>query len=266
MRSFSTDDLRAVLCSTGIAPGSLVFVHSALFRVGTLEKTPTKQMPARLYDELSDYLGPEGTVVVPTFNFGFCRGETFDRQHTPSQGMGAFSEYVRQRDDSLRSPHPMQSIAAVGPAARPLVERDTPGAYDDDSSFDALLDRNAHVLMLGCGINAVSLVHWAEQRVGVPYRFWKEFSGRYRDGDLIERRTYRMYARDLDLDPEVSVHPVGRRLRRRGELRRFRLGAGSVEVCGARDFVAAAIQLLRRDPRALIRLSSSDDSRRSHGA
>ena len=264
MRSFRDDELRSVLTSTGIDPGSLVFVHSALFRLGTIEGVDNRAIPARIYAALRDLVGDEGTISVPTFNFEFCSGESFDRQHTPSKSMGALSEYVRRRPDALRSPHPMQSISAVGPLADDLTRRDTPGAFDDGSSFDALIDHGAHLLMLGCGIDAVSLVHWAEQRAGVPYRFWKEFSGRYRDGDRIERRTYRLYARDLDLDPQIGLEPVFRSLRRRGEFRRFALGSGAVEACRARDFAAASLELLRRDPRVLVRPPTPDDARRSH--
>lgn len=266
MRSFQQQDFASVLASSGIRPGDVVFVHSSLFQLGKPEDASIRDIPQLLYRQLRDRLGDEGTIAVPTFNFEFCRGETFDRQHTPSEGMGAFSEYIRTLPDSVRSPHPMQSMAAVGARADEIADRDTAGAFDDGSSFDALLDYDAHLLMVGCDINAVSLVHWAEQRAGVPYRFWKEFSGRYRDGDRIDRRTYRMYARDLQRDPEVLIYPVGRALRRCGELRRFRLGAGAVETCRARHFASAALQLLRRRPNALVRYPEPETPRRSHGS
>ena len=266
MRNFDVSRLRTVLSCAGIDSGDLVFVHSALFSLGRIEGASIQQIPQVLYETLCDVVGPRGTVAVPAFNFDFCSGETFDRQHTPSEGMGAFSEYLRQHPEALRSPHPMQSMAAVGDRARDLTDRDTPGAFDDDGSFDALIEYGARVLMIGCDINAVSLIHWAEQRAAVPYRFWKEFSGRYRDADRIERRTYRMHARDLRRDPEVRVYPVGQILRRRGELRRFRLGSGAVESCRARDFASAALRLLHRDPNALIAHDRPDDSRRTtHG-
>lgn len=265
VRRLRDGDLCAVLRSTGIEPGALVFVHSALFQLGRIEGVPIEQIPARLYHSLRECIGDRGTVAVPTFNFGFCNGETFDRQHTPSEEMGAFSEYVRTLPDARRSIHPMQSMAAVGPLAHELADRHTPGAFDDRSSFDALLDYDAHIVLVGCGIDAVSLVHWAEQRAGVPYRYWKEFSGRYRDENRIGRQTFRMYVRDLDRNPQLDLQPVARRLRRRGELRRFRAGQGAVESCRARHFAAEALKLLRRDPTALIRPSHPPDrAGRSH--
>lgn len=255
MRSFREQDLGQALESSDVAPGDVVVVHSALFSLGQIEGATIDELPARIYAGLRDHLGPSGTVVVPTFNFDFCRGMEFNRQYTPSDGMGAFSEFVRQLPQAHRSPHPMQSVAAVGPVAADLARRDTPGAFDPEGPFEALIDFDATILMLGCGIDAVSLVHWAEQKVGVPYRYWKEFSAPYRDHQWAGRRTYRMYVRDLELDPTVRLHKIGRVLRRNGELRRLAIGAGALQSCRARHFASAAVRLLHRDPCVLVRPS-----------
>ncbi len=256
VRSFREHNLRQALSSTAIATDSVVMVHSSLIALGRMKGVAIDALPERLFAVLRDELGRDATIVVPTFNFDFCRGMEFNRQHTPSHNMGVFSEYVRRRPEARRSPHPMQSIAAVGPLARDLCDRDTPGAFDPSGGFDALIEYDAHLLMLGCGIDAVSLVHWAEQKVGVPYRYWKEFTAPYRDGRWSGRRTYRMYARDLELDPTVRLDKIGHILHRRSELRRLRLGAGALESCPVRHFVSTAVQLLQKDPNALVRPSS----------
>lgn len=253
MAAFNEQDLQQALEATGIRPGSLILVHSALFALGRMEGVSIGAIPARIYDVLRHHLGAEGTVAVPTFNFDFCDGVAFHRQHTPSVAMGAFSEFVRQLPQSRRSPHPLQSLAAIGPLSKTLAERDTPGAFEPGGSFDALLEHDVTIVMLGCGINAVSLVHWAEERVGVPYRYWKSFSGHYRDGRWTGHRTYRLYARDLVRDPEVRVEPVGSVLEQRGQWRRAPLGNAALEACQGRHFTAAAVSLLQKDPTSLIR-------------
>ena len=264
MRSIRPQELQSALASAGLRPGDVTMVHSALFRLGKIGDAPIQEIPSRIYAALRRQVGPEGTIVVPTFNFEFCRGREFDRNHSPSKSMGAFSEYVRQLPDSRRSPHPIQSLAAIGPLAKDITHRDTAGAFEEDSSFDAVIEYDAKILTIGCGFEAVSLVHWAEEQVGVPYRYWKSFSGPYRDGRWAGHKTYQMYVRDLDLDPEVRLERIGRALRRRGELRRLRLGAGAVTACRARDFAVAALQLLRRDPTALIRPIASDNTEASN--
>ncbi len=72
-------------------------------------------------EAILEVIGPEGTLIVPTFNFGFAKGEPYDPLTTPSVGMGAFSEFVRRLPGALRTSHPMQSIAVVGRWAADLA-------------------------------------------------------------------------------------------------------------------------------------------------
>jgi hypothetical protein len=89
----------------------------------------------------------------------------------------------------------------------------------------------------------------------VPYRFWKEFPGQVRlsyPRKYAGPRTYKMYARDLTLDPQVSSLPVQRELERRGQWASRKLNFGHVAVCRFVDFIQAAEDLLRADPWALV--------------
>jgi aminoglycoside N3'-acetyltransferase len=96
------------------------------------------------------------------------------------------------------------------------------------------------------------LVHYSEQRSGVPYRYWKQFSGRVRQGQSWQERTYRMYVRDLELNPTLDLHPVQRRLEQQGRWLSARLNYGQVSCCLAADFVAVADSLLADDPWVLV--------------
>ena len=258
MKSYSEQQLRHALARTEIPAGSLVMVHSSLFSLGRVKNCPIPAIPQCHYNAIREMIGPDGTIVVPTFTFDFCRGETFDRQRTPSKAMGSFSEYMRRRSLSQRSPHPIQSLVAEGPLSGELVELDTPGAFERGGSFDRLIDLDAHLLLIGCGVEPVSLVHWAEERVGVPYRYWKKFHGLYRDQGHESHRTYRMYVRDLTLNPRVHLRPIGEQLRERNLLRSFELSCSTVETCRSRDFAEVATAILRDDPTALIQRPHMD--------
>jgi hypothetical protein len=87
----------------------------------------------------------------------------------------------------------------------------------------------------------------------VPYRYWKEFTGEVRlAGKPAEVRTYRMFARDLQLDPEVASAPVQKVLEARGQWSSVSLNYGKVSLCRFQDFVSAAEELLAKDPWALV--------------
>lgn len=193
-----------------------------------------------------------GTLAVPAFNFAFARGEPYDPLSTPSAGMGAFSEYVRQLPQALRTSHPMQSLAVIGRYACDLADRDTPSAFDPGSAFERMLELDFKLLLLGADIQAVSMLHYSEQRARVPYRYWKDFSGQVKTPQGWEARTYRMFVRDLDIDAHIELYPVQARLEQRGLWRSTPLNYGQVASCRLVDFVAALDEFLAQDPWSLV--------------
>ncbi len=203
-------------------------------------------------DAILEVIGPEGTLIVPTFNFGFAKGEPYDPLTTPSVGMGAFSDFVRRLPGAFRTRHPMQSIAVLGRWATDLAARDTLSAFDPGSAFERMLELDFKLLLLGADSRAVSMFHYCEQRAGVPYRYWKEFSGPVRTPDGWQNRTYKMFVRDLDLDPQLTLDPVVERLISQGKWLSQTLNYGLITVCQLRDFVLAADEFLAADPWSLV--------------
>ena len=191
--------LRSSLEALEIQPGDHLLIHSAMqflgYPVGGLEM---------IYETLWKMVTTQGTLVVPTFTFQFAKGVAYHPDSSPSVNMGVFSEFVRKLPEAMRSRHPMQSIAAVGHYATELASRDTPGAFDDGSTFDRMLELDFKCLLLGANVNACSIIHYSEQRAEVPYRYWKDFTGLI-DG---KNETYRMYARNLELDPQLELAPI----------------------------------------------------------
>ena len=237
------ESLRAV----GIQRGDGMIVHAAIQFLGR----PVGGVGI-YWDAFREALGPEGTLVVPTFNFGFCRGLSFDPESTPSEKMGVFAEHVRKLPVARRSSHPMQSVAAIGRYAEDLAGRDTPSAFDPGSGFDRMLELDFGMVLLGASIQTVSMVHYCEQKVGVPYRYWKDFRGIVGSGGQKREATYRMFARDLDLDPRIDQVPIQRALEAMGAWKETRLNYGTVAACRLRDFVAATTALLSNDPWSLV--------------
>jgi aminoglycoside 3-N-acetyltransferase len=239
--------LDAALQTLGIGPGDNLLVHSAVHFLGR----PAGGIDIYL-QALRFAIGPRGTLAVPAFNFAFAHGERYDPQTTPSSAMGVFSEYVRQQPNARRTPHPLSSLALIGPLADDLASLDTPGAYDPGSAFERLVELDFKLLLLGASIQAVSMVHYSEQRLAVPYRYWKEFHGLVRTPQGWQPRSCRMFARDLRIDPQLDLHPIEKRLRDQGVWHEVPLNYGFLSACRLVDFVAAADALLAEDPWILV--------------
>ena len=262
MREASLAQVVEALSAVGVQVGDGLLVHSALQYLGrpqggvgmyyaalraALEGPGSGAGTAATPEALS-----QGTLAVPAFNFSFARGEPYDPQRTPAEGMGAFSEYIRQRPEARRTSHPMQSLAVIGRHADDLAGRDTPSAFDPGSAFERMLELDFKLLLLGADIQAVSMLHYSEQRAEVPYRYWKDFSGEVRLPSGWQRRTYRMYVRDMELDPRLELYPVQEALERRRQWSARALNYGLISACHLVDFVAALDELLREDPWRLV--------------
>ena len=235
------------LCELNIEEGDGLLVHSAIQFLGR----PSGGIGMYL-DAILKVIGEDGTIAVPTFNFGFAKGERYDPETTPSQGMGTFSEYVRQQPDAKRTRHPMQSLAIIGQYAEDLASRDTRSAFDPGSAFERLLDLDFKLLLLGADERAISIFHYSEQRAQVPYRYWKDFPGQIRSEAGWEEHTYRMYVRDMDLNPQLTLKPVVALMKARQQWHSLQLNYGQITTCRLVDFVRAADEILAENPWNLV--------------
>jgi aminoglycoside 3-N-acetyltransferase len=79
-KSYLIDEFQAL----GMQKGDTIFVHSAY---STLGRSPggVEGGPQTVINALLELLGPEGTLIMPTFNYGFLRGTPWDIRTTPSQ-------------------------------------------------------------------------------------------------------------------------------------------------------------------------------------
>jgi aminoglycoside 3-N-acetyltransferase len=56
---------------------------------------------------------------------------------------------------------------------------------------------------------SATYVHYVEEKVGVEYRFMKDFTAGYIDSDgVFSNRTYSMYVRHLDKEVDVTINPM----------------------------------------------------------
>ena len=247
MHQVRQDQVVERLRALGIGEGDGLLVHSAIQFLGQ----PTGGV-SMYWEAIQAVIGPQGTLAVPTFNFDFAQGAPYDPQKTPSKEMGAFSEYVRQLPQARRTQHPMQSIAVIGRYSDDLASRDTLSAFDPGSAFERMLELDFKLLLLGADIRATSIYHISEQRNRVPYRYWKDFTGQVHTSHGWEIRTYRMYVRDLAIDPITTAEPVKALLKQRGHWLSAPLNYGELACCRLVDFVQAVDYFLEKDPWSLV--------------
>jgi len=266
MREITQSQVVEILRSLGVRAGDGLLVHSAIQFLGQPQDGVAMYLAAlqevlgldawleqeRSPGNAAESKAKAGCLAVPAFNFAFARGERYHPQKTPAENMGVFSEFVRRQPQAQRTRHPMQSLAVIGPCAAGLVARDTPSAFDPGSPFERMLELDFKLLLLGADLQAASIIHYSEQRAGVPYRYWKDFRGLiYRD-QAWQACQYRMFVRHLEADAQLDLHPIQDLLQSRRQWAQRQVNYGAVAVCRLADFVAAADEILNADPWALV--------------
>src|SRR3990172_1035513 len=99
----------------GLTQGDTLLVHSSYKSLGGVEGGPQT-----VIDALLEVLTPTGTLIMPNFNFDFCKGAPWDVRSTPSK-MGAITELVREDPRAKRVFHPIYSFAIIGKHAETLT-------------------------------------------------------------------------------------------------------------------------------------------------
>ncbi len=246
--------LRAALEEVGVARGDTVMLHADLATLGLAHAAPEPADAYRaLLDAVHSVIGPDGTVVVPTYTFSFCRREDFDPEHTPTAGgpwspSAGFLEYFRALPGVQRSADPIHSVAALGPRAAELVADIPPTCFGEGSVFHRLVDARAKVCMLGLPLEEATVRHAFEESFGVPFRYRKLFTGRIIENGK-PRKSGWVYSVRILAD---NGYPDGSRLealaREEGVCRAAPLGKGELLAVDAREYRDLTLRALEDDP------------------
>jgi len=247
----TTPDMIAGLQRVGITSGDVVFAHSSLSAFGWVEGGAET-----VVDALLVAVGPEGTVVVPTFTWRKFHAVTepvvFDVAREPVKDeVGIIPETFRKRSAALRSTHICHSVAAIGPHA-PEVMGDGVKSWGKGSSFDQLERLDAWCLFLGATMGSCTALHHVEDLRQVPYRHYRDFRGSI----VVLPDGTREPCRSVEFIPEPGIRSdfakMGRVLADRGVLHTTTIGNAKVTNLRIRDLVRIGVGCLQQDMRFLL--------------
>lgn len=150
-----------------------------------------------------DALLAEGcTVLVPTFSWGYAVppppglhlarngwplgptagiGRVYDpRSRDLDTDMGAVAAAILDHPEHVRGQHPLCSFTAVGPQAQRLIAPQS--AVQVYAPLELLGEAGGSIVLMGVGLEALTLLHLAEQRAGrrLFWRWANDAAGRVR--------------------------------------------------------------------------------------
>ena len=180
----TVDSIAADLSLIGVKSGMVLLVHSSLSSLGWVSGGPVAVVLA-----LEQVLGPEGTLVMPTFSSDLSdparwkeppvpQGwwetirETmpaYDPDLTPTRDVGAIPECFRKQRGTVRSSHPESSFSARGAKAEAITRaHGLAFSLGEESPMARLYEHDAWILMLGTDFTCNSSLHLSEYRAKYP--------------------------------------------------------------------------------------------------
>lgn len=174
--------------------GRAVCLHSSLSSFGQVAGAPQSVVRA--------FLEEGCTVLVPTFSSSFAinppshlrfkrNGWNYEGIQKPDSeniyapetleidpDMGVIPATVLSLPDHWRGNHPLDSFTAIGSRAADLVTNQSPSNVY--APLEALIKLNGFVLLIGVGLERMTLLHLAEKEAGrILFRRWaKDPDGR----------------------------------------------------------------------------------------
>ena len=207
--------LKHTLRELQIGTGDMVYVASdvTLLLAEARKKYQVKTASQRdtflneFVDILQKIVGIHGTLLFPVFTWDFCRGKGFDAKTTQGE-VGAFNNWIlNKRADFSRTQHPIYSFMVWGNCAEDLLKLDNVDAFGPDSPFAYIHRHCGKMILLNVSLQrGFTFMHYVEASIRVPYRYMKNFRGRYKNiQGSVSERSYTMYVRDLAIESQEYI-------------------------------------------------------------
>ncbi len=187
-----------------INKGDVVYLVSDLMRLAFECRKNGEKFNADLFiNALQEAVGEEGTLLIPTFNWDFCKNVDFNINSTKSH-VGAIGDIAYKRTDFLRTHHPIYSFAVWGKDAKQLYNAKIETCFGKDSLFAYMFSKNAKALAVGLSPTAgTTFIHYVEECLNVPFRYNKVFTGNIIDeNNIASEKSVSMFVRDLQINAQ----------------------------------------------------------------
>jgi aminoglycoside 3-N-acetyltransferase len=200
MHKTALTDLEGCLVKMNFPKEAVVMIHSSLLKFGIIEKGVKG-----FYECIEEVLGPEATIIMPAFSFGFTENKQWFAKDSKSH-MGALTEYFRKKVATGRTIHPFHSVSFKGKYSSKFLSCNSSSSFGSNSPFNLFCEMDAFNLSLGADyIGGTTYMHYTEEVAQVPYRCYKTFPGEVFDHqDKLVEQSFKMFVRIITTDYEYD--------------------------------------------------------------
>ena len=193
----------------GLKKNNLVILASSVLNLSVLHRNIKKKFnPEKILDELIKFLGHNGTLLLNTFNWDFCKNIDFDYNKTKAI-TGRLSNIALFRKEFERTYNPIYSFAVTGKNKKKICNIKHTNCFGMSSPFGYMIKNNGKALFIDIDYknSGFTFVHVAEQIAKVRHRYIKEFNGNVIKNKNKKKLKIKMYARKLNLGINTHINP-----------------------------------------------------------
>ena len=176
-------------------PASIHIDLIGLIRLGKNQE----EMMDNFYKILIDTQEGGGNIVVPNYTYSLTKNEVFNLNSTPPT-IGKVCDYLSKKD-VLRTQDGNFSYLNFSNHFfhEHLQKLETYATFGKNSLIDELFESDGYLCALGCGLEFTE-IHYIENKLNVPYRFNKKFTGKINNGVDEYLQDNIFFCRDISLE------------------------------------------------------------------
>jgi aminoglycoside 3-N-acetyltransferase len=239
------NDFVECLKQLGIKKDDVLFIHSDISKFGKLASKDRRFILGTLVNVFNDIIGNDGTLLMPTFSYSFCNNEIYDVQNTSGK-VGILNEYFRKLPDTVRTLHPIFSVAISGNKKHRFLDV-SKDSFGENCIFDKIRKFNGKLVFFGANFQSCTYLHYIEQMHGIPYRYMKTFKGKIKNKNNIYDNECTYFVRHLDRNVILDTTRLEKYLLDNGFMKKAIVGYGEVLVIDAKTLYEEGFRLLDKD-------------------
>lgn len=214
-----------------------ILLHTDLSKIGMTRSPKEREQILQDYEKILVNSLEGRSLIIPTFNYDFCKTGHYDRVNDPSK-VGVLSDYFRRKYPLQRTKTPIFNFV-IHPIQDISLEP-YKNIFGEESLFNYLKNNEGSVAFLGADFSSNTFIHYVEEMCQIGYRYPKIFKG---DFGVVYR------VRPLS-PPHVVIYDWSRLvedLTKENILKSFNVGHGKLLAYNALDLYNFWMQKLLHD-------------------
>ena len=172
----STSKLISLFKRLNLKKNDNIIFHTNISGLYQYEKKININICKLFLKTILNYIGKEGTLLIPTYNYNFTKGKTYERNKTDCQ-VGLLGNILLKKFYKSRTYDPVFSHLVFGKLKKDLFNCDYKESFGDRSIFSKIIQKKFKIVCFCCSVNNITFIHYIEKKMNVEYRYNKYFFG-----------------------------------------------------------------------------------------